>query len=344
MSSRSNDPITGVTAEAIEAFRRVKISAGGRTLAYADAADGANYAGTSEAYAASGDHLAVKMAGQNGTHKCVAAGVITALALLYAADDGKVSATANGKPIGYAIEAAGADGDIIESVLFTTTAAAALVCTNITAAGASDAPTVVTLAQLRGGIITQSYAGASFIELATPSTADKGMCVELIKLGAAGALTISTAGAELVAGGATLATINAVNEGVVLYWSGTAWSVIKSTLYPVIQRPAMLATNISAAGTAQAPTVVTLAQLRGGIITQSYAGASYIELATPEADDAGMAVRVIKLGSAGAVTITTEGAELIAGGASLATIDAENDRATLYWSGTAWTVIESTIA
>ncbi|MEN6336089.1 MAG: hypothetical protein ABFE01_17690 [Phycisphaerales bacterium] len=112
MSKQSDSPITMTTGEAIEAFRRVKIS--GSTVVYADA--GEVGIGVGEAYAASGAALAIRTWCQGGTFKGVAAGAFSAGATIYGAADGKVDDTVVGSPIAYAIEAATADGDVVELV------------------------------------------------------------------------------------------------------------------------------------------------------------------------------------------------------------------------------------
>jgi len=97
--------------EDLIAFRRVKIS--GATVVYADA--GETGIGTVQAAVDYSENAnACIRLDMQGTSKMMAAGIITAGAAVYAATDGKVSATVNGEPIGHAIAAAGADGDIIE--------------------------------------------------------------------------------------------------------------------------------------------------------------------------------------------------------------------------------------
>ena len=59
------------------------------------------------------DVIAVRLWNAGGTIHCIAAGAITAGAAVYAAASGKIEA-AGTAIIGYAMEAAGADGDIIE--------------------------------------------------------------------------------------------------------------------------------------------------------------------------------------------------------------------------------------
>jgi len=57
---------------------------------------------------------AVRLKSATGTRKMVASAAITAGAVVYAAASGKVSSTATAQRIGIALEAATADGDIIE--------------------------------------------------------------------------------------------------------------------------------------------------------------------------------------------------------------------------------------
>jgi len=112
MSQQINGPeITMQAGEDLIAFRRVKIS--GATVVYADA--GETGIGTVQAAVDYSENAnACIRLDMQGTSKMTADGIITAGAAVYAATDGKVSATVNGEPIGHAIAAAGADGDIIE--------------------------------------------------------------------------------------------------------------------------------------------------------------------------------------------------------------------------------------
>jgi len=63
-----------------------------------------------------GDEVAVQLWGQGGTIEAVAAGAIGRGAAVYGAAAGKVSTTISGDVLGYAGEAAAADGDIIEII------------------------------------------------------------------------------------------------------------------------------------------------------------------------------------------------------------------------------------
>ena len=63
----------------------------------------------------SGDSVAVALHSKQGTVKVKAAAAIAADAIVYSAADGEVSVSAStAYPLGIALEAAGADGDIIE--------------------------------------------------------------------------------------------------------------------------------------------------------------------------------------------------------------------------------------
>jgi len=106
--------------EALENKRRVKIKNGTTTtppeVEYADA--GEQHIGVTEYAIASGDLVAIKLRNADGTHEITAAGAFAVDATLYGAADGKVDDAASGSAIGKAVEAATADGDIVETVEF----------------------------------------------------------------------------------------------------------------------------------------------------------------------------------------------------------------------------------
>lgn len=103
---------TFVAGEALEAYRRVKLSAG--TVVYADI--GEQHLGITEYKVASGAHVAVRLRNAPGTRLAVAAEALAAGAALYGANDGKVqdTSTGAGAVLALALEAATADGDVIE--------------------------------------------------------------------------------------------------------------------------------------------------------------------------------------------------------------------------------------
>lgn len=112
MSGQTSSPITWTTGEAIATFRRVKLS--GSTVIYADA--GEVGIGVAQEAVASGGVACIETWCRGGTYKVTAAGAFSAGATLYGAADGKVDDVVVGSPIGYAGEAATADGDIVEMI------------------------------------------------------------------------------------------------------------------------------------------------------------------------------------------------------------------------------------
>jgi len=119
MAYTNDGPITMTTGEALAAYRLVKPST--TTVIYADAGD--EPIGITTAAAASG--ASVTLRGLKGNIEIVTAGgVISAGGAIYPANDGKVSATAVGKQIGFALGAATADGDQISAVVWGTGGAA----------------------------------------------------------------------------------------------------------------------------------------------------------------------------------------------------------------------------
>ena len=101
---------------AIAKYLRVKLTGTPALLAVAGVAD--TCLGTMEEESfASGDIRAVRLRTAQGTRKFVAAGAIAAGAPFFAAAGGKVSATVNGNPEGFALEAAAANNDVIEGVM-----------------------------------------------------------------------------------------------------------------------------------------------------------------------------------------------------------------------------------
>ncbi len=108
-----NGKKTFLAGEALEAYRRVKLSAG--EVVYADA--DAMGLGITMRAAADGEQVTVKLWNHQGTRKVTAKSSFSAGATLYAADDGKVDdSPSSGAAICQALEAATADGDIIEAV------------------------------------------------------------------------------------------------------------------------------------------------------------------------------------------------------------------------------------
>lgn len=125
MSQFVETPTKGfASGAALSAFRRVKLSSG--VLQYAGAAemgigtiDEATFADTN--YSSGYTNAAVRLWTAQGTRKMVAAGAIAAGADVWAAASGKVNDVASGTYVGKALEAATADGDVIEVLSVATT-------------------------------------------------------------------------------------------------------------------------------------------------------------------------------------------------------------------------------
>lgn len=113
MSQQINGAYKTLTAgAALGQYLRVKIASG--VLALAGITD-KDVGVMRQASFASGNVVAVRLASAQGTTKMVAAAAIVQGAEVYTAASGKVSVSASTAfPIGIAMEAAGADGDVIE--------------------------------------------------------------------------------------------------------------------------------------------------------------------------------------------------------------------------------------
>lgn len=102
--------ITGVAAAATPMFARVKFSSG--TWAIAGDSDVDDGIAERPAFNAN-EKIAIRINNAPGTRKMIAAGSFTVGATLYAAANGKVDDSGT-IVIGKALEAASADGDIVE--------------------------------------------------------------------------------------------------------------------------------------------------------------------------------------------------------------------------------------
>ena len=131
MAVRCEGPVkTFLAGEALAAFRRVKISAAG-TVSYSGS--GEETAGITEAAAANGAQVAVRLPNAEGTFKCEAYGAISAADLVYPYASGRVTSSATGAPFGRANEAAAGTGSVIEVCpVANTDTAAALTSPHIT--------------------------------------------------------------------------------------------------------------------------------------------------------------------------------------------------------------------
>jgi hypothetical protein len=105
-----------VAGEDLEAYRRVKLSAGsGSQVEYADA--GEDFIGITAAKASQGEHITVDLKTRGRTFKVVALDAITAGGDFYGADDGKVSAVVNGSVQGKVLEESTDDLEVVEVIV-----------------------------------------------------------------------------------------------------------------------------------------------------------------------------------------------------------------------------------
>lgn len=116
MSQYVETPTKAFTAgAAIAKHLRVKLSSGKLAVAGVGASDEPVEIGTMEdASFADLDVVSVRLRNAQGTVKMVAAEAISAGVVVYGAASGKVADTSSGAQIGIALEAALADGDVIE--------------------------------------------------------------------------------------------------------------------------------------------------------------------------------------------------------------------------------------
>ncbi len=111
MTQYSNSPKSFTSAEALAAFRRVKIAGATRKALYADASD---YGiGTTIEGVAISKLVGIRLWEHGGSHKVTAGGTIAAGQKVYAAANGKVAASGS-LLIGTALDAATDDGSVIE--------------------------------------------------------------------------------------------------------------------------------------------------------------------------------------------------------------------------------------
>lgn len=116
---QQNSPFTLLAGGTVAAKRLVKLSSA--TVVYNTATATDRPIGVNQFAVTSGQAAAIKDLKDGGTHEVTAAGAISAGADIYAAADGKVQALPAGngtyRKVGQAVEAATADGDIIEARL-----------------------------------------------------------------------------------------------------------------------------------------------------------------------------------------------------------------------------------
>lgn len=114
MAVQNEGGIKAFTASgALAAWRRVQlVASSGTEVEYAGADE--EFIGVTQAPAADGESVAVRLRGMSGTFKVEAAGAITAGAAIYGASSGRIDDTASGQAIGTDLTATAAAGGIAE--------------------------------------------------------------------------------------------------------------------------------------------------------------------------------------------------------------------------------------
>lgn len=167
----------------------------------------------------------VRLRTAEGTRKMVAAAAITAGNPVYGAASGKVSSVANPNLEGYALEAATADGDVIE-----------VQCVNSPVSNvvtAYDASGAISIAP---GTVTLTKAGVAAMTLAAPTVAQEGLIIRVVSQ-TANAHTITATGLidDGVTGGSkTTATFAAfAGASIELMASNLKWAVISKNVVTI---------------------------------------------------------------------------------------------------------------
>ena len=170
---------------------------------------------------AADEYVAVRLVSAQGTAKMVAAGAITVGSTVYSAASGKVNdaETANGHQIGIALDAATADGDVIEVLRMPQTFSGGL---------SNDLETVVAAAP------TLSAYGTTLLDSTdTAITATLGSGTHygqqklIVMTEASNSSTVSVT--NHATSDPEIYTFDAVDEMLLLTWTGTEWETVKAT-------------------------------------------------------------------------------------------------------------------
>lgn len=130
------------------------------------------------------EQISVKMANAPGTHFAIANAAITAGAEFEGAADGEIAPLAGGKAVGKAIEAATADGDVIEVVYYPE------VSTGLeTLADPGDAGAI---APVKGSYVELVTAGAETRTLSDPTSAGVSLVITMLTDGGDGVVTAAS--------------------------------------------------------------------------------------------------------------------------------------------------------
>ena len=216
--SEIKSPITLLTGAIVATKRLLQLSTG--TVIHNVAAATSDPIGTSEYAGASGDKIAIRTLSEDGTLEITAAGAISLDADVYAAAAGKVQALpATGgiyKKIGIAMEAATADGDIIEIMPYEFGKEVS-VDTTVTALAPVIVPGSVTIIDSNANAVDGTLADDTVI----------GRETYLVMTDASNSSTISIA--HHVTSDPEVATFNATDEVGIFRWNGTEYDTMYAT-------------------------------------------------------------------------------------------------------------------
>lgn len=159
---------TFVASGALGANVRVKIKSGTTTTPCQVEAAGAGeqHIGTTMYAVADGENVGVRLRTSPGIHEGVAADSFSKGAVLYGAAAGKISDSSSGTAIGIAIEAATADGDIVQYIDFTVISTTAA---TVSIADAGGHTTETTVEAALAELYTHLHSVQAFIPIALHS-------------------------------------------------------------------------------------------------------------------------------------------------------------------------------
>ncbi len=212
--SETKSAITLTATAAIAAKRLVKLASGAAVVSTATGTD--LPIGVNDYAVAAAGTASVKLLNAGQSFEITASGAISVDDLVYGAAAGKITATTGGPAIGIALEAATADGDIIEIL--------PLPGLNIPAA--VTALTTATPVIVPGSVNTiNSNAAAVDATLADDTVI--GRQTKIVMIDASNSSTVTIASHQT--SDPEVATFDAVDEYLVLEWSGNEYITIFAT-------------------------------------------------------------------------------------------------------------------
>jgi hypothetical protein len=200
-----------VGAGGVTRFARVKPSAGA-PLTVVLAGSGEKGIGIAERNAAADDTVSIRLWSDTGSFIMVADGVIAAGAEVGPGASGKATA---GPGLGYTVAASASDNDYVHFIPYPKYEAVAE--ETVTASGAINPAAPGTILDSTDGAITATLGSGTYVgQIKTISMQD-----------ASNASTVSVT--NHVTSDPEVFTFDAVDEAIVLVWTGTEWDTLKAT-------------------------------------------------------------------------------------------------------------------